>query len=116
MKEEIYDTFATDMYEIWNEAFGKDVKPNYKTYLKMFDKLEHYWNELTNDDSDLWCEGFKRICQAVGFSFFAFNTDEAEQDPVINDLVDLIFNHPESLTYKRIKDKMKIKQLEQDFE
>lgn len=115
MKEEIYNTFSSDMYEIWNIAFGEDVKPDFETYKIMYKKLEEYWSNLTQSDYDLWEEGYRRICESLGNSYFTFDSDGPEQDSVIYDLIDLIFNHTESITYKQVKEGMRIKQLEQDF-
>lgn len=114
--EEVFERLEADMYEIWQEAFGEDVKPDFKTYATMYDKLMRYWNKLTEDDCDLFNDGYNRICQSFGNSYFMFDTDGPEQDDLIYDLIEFVMKHKESLTYKRILTKLRNEKLEQDFE
>lgn len=45
-----------------------------------------------------------------------FDTDGPEQDYLIYDLIELVVNNKDSLTYKRILTKLRNEKLEEDFE
>lgn len=113
--EEVFERLEADMYEIWSIAFGEDVKTDFDTYATMYDKLMKYWNTLTEDDCNLFNDGYNRICQAFGNSYFMFDTDGPEQDYLIYDLIELVVKNKESLTYKRILTKLRNEKLEEDF-
>ena len=113
--EEVFERLEADMYEIWGIAFGEDVKPDFDTYAIMYDKLMKYWITLTEDDYNIFNVGYSRICQAFGNAYFMFDTDRPEQDDLIYDLIELVVNNKESLTYKRILTKLRKEKLEEDF-
>ena len=113
--EEVFERLEADMYEIWGIAFGEDVKPDFDTYAIMYDKLMRYWNTLTEEDYNLFNDGYNRICKSFGNAYFMFDTDGPEQDYLIYDLIELVVNHKESLTYKRILTKLRNEKLEEDF-
>lgn len=113
--EDVFEKLGADMYEIWQEAFGEDVIPNKEICESMYNKLMRYWNTLTEDDYDLFNDGYNRICQAFGNAYFMFDTDGPEQDDVIYDLIELVIKHKDSLTYKRLLTKLRNEKLEEDF-
>lgn len=115
METEVFERLEAEMYEIWNEAFGVDVKPDKETYESMYLKLIHYWTILTEDDYNLNNDGYDRLCKSLGNAIVMFDTDGPEQDDLIYDLIELILKNKDGLTYKRILTKLRNEKLEQDF-
>lgn len=114
--EEVFERLEAEMYEIWQEAFGEDVKQDFDTYATMYKKLQRYLAKLAQDDNKIFNVGYNRICQSLGNSLLMFDTDGPEQDYLIYDLIELVVKHKESLTYKRILTKLRNEKLEEDFE
>lgn len=44
--EEVFERLEGEMYEIWLEAFGEDVKQYFDTYATTYKKLQRYWANL----------------------------------------------------------------------
>lgn len=42
METEVFERLEAKMYEIWQEAFGIDVKPDLKNYITMYEKFQRY--------------------------------------------------------------------------
>ena len=116
MEIEVFKRLEAEMYEIWQEAFGIDVKPDLENYITMYEKLQLYWAKLTQDDYKIFEVGYNRICQSLGNSILMFNIDWPEQDDLIYNLIALIFKNKDCLTYKLIMTKIRNERLEQDFE
>ena len=116
METEVFKRLEAEMYEIWQEAFGIDVKPDLENYITMYEKLQLYWAKLTQDDYKIFEVGYNRICQSLGNSILMFNIDWPEQDDLIYNLIALIFKNKDCLTYKLIMTKIRNERLEQDFE
>lgn len=115
METEVFERLEAEMYEIWQEAFGIDVKPDLENYITMYEKLQRYWAKLTQDDYKIFGVGYNRICQSLGNSILMFNTDGPEQDDLIYNLIELILKNKDCLTYKLIMTKIRNEKLEQDF-
>lgn len=115
MENEVFEKLEAEMYEIWQEAFGIDVKPDLENYITMYEKFQRYWAKLTEDDYKIFEVGYNRICQSLGNSILMFNTDGPEQDNLIYNLIELILKNKDCLTYKRIMTKIRNEKLEQDF-
>lgn len=115
METEVFEKLEPEMYEIWQEAFGIDVKPDIENYITMYEKFQRYWAKLTQDDYKIFEVGYNRICQSLGHSILMFNTDGPEQDDLIYNLIELILKNKDCLTYKLIMTKIRNEKLEQDF-
>ena len=115
METEVFERLEAEMYEIWQEAFGVDVKPDLENYITMYEKLQRYWAKLAQDDYKIFEVGYNRICQSLGNSILMFNTDGPEQDDLIYNLIELILKNKDGLTYKLIMTKIRNEKLEQDF-
>lgn len=115
METEVFEKLEAEMYEIWQEAFGVDVKPDLENYITMYEKLQRYWAKLTQYDYKIFEVGYNRICQSFGNSILMFNTDGPEQDDLIYNLIELILKNKDCLTYKLIMTKIRNEKLEQDF-
>lgn len=115
METEVFEKLEAEMYEIWQEAFGIDVKPDLENYITMYEKLQRYWAKLTQYDYKIFEVGYNRICQSLGNSILMFNTDGPEQDDLIYNLIELILKNKDCLTYKLIMTKIRNEKLEQDF-
>lgn len=115
METEVFERLEAEMYEIWLEAFGFDVKPDLENYITMYEKLQRYWAKLTQYDYKICEVGYNRICQSLGNSILMFNTDVPEQDDLIYNLIELILKNKDCLTYKLIMNKIRNEKLEQDF-
>lgn len=70
---------------------------------EVFERLEAYMYEI-------WCIAFGEDVKPD------FDTDGPEQDYLIYDLIELVVNNKDSLTYKRILTKLRNEKLEEDFE
>ena len=116
MEIEVFKRLEAEMYEIWQEAFGIDVKPDLENYITMYEKLQLYWAKLTQDDYKIFEVGYNRICQSLGNSILMFNIDWPEQDDLIYNLIALIFKNKDCLTFNLIMTKIRNERLEQDFE
>ena len=82
--EKLFRKLEKDLQEIWDYAFGKDVVPDIRYCLKMYQMLADYWERLIKDkNGTIYSIGYDMICTSLGNMYLMFDTDIPEQDDII---------------------------------
>lgn len=118
MISEEFKEYLVDYFLSIYETIPCDKEVSMTDILEAHDKLLEEWSYYFND-TDVWYEGYKLLCESIGDCYFTLDTDGPEENFICFELIKLVLASNDKLILKmdkEFKSWLKKEEISKDFD